>query len=62
MSEWKKYTVEVFYKGEPVNLVELTENSEENAIRRAKTAIWIQALKYKHDWHKDDITAKIYLP
>lgn len=60
--KWKDYTVEVFYKGNPVNLVDLYEDNKENAIRRAKTAIWMQALKDGREWHKDDIEAKIYQP
>lgn len=54
------FNVSVFHKGIPVHLVTLMEMDEENALRRAKTAVWMMALKDGREYEKDDLHTEIY--
>lgn len=54
------YNVSVFHKGIPVHLVTLTETSEEHALRRAKSAVWMMALKDGREFKRDDLHTEIF--
>jgi hypothetical protein len=57
---YRDYTIEVFYKGEPVHLIDLTENSTENACRRSINAVFMAALRDGREYPLDSITAREY--
>lgn len=56
----KEYTVEVLHKGEPVWLIDLKDFDEEHALRRAKSAAFMHALRGGQEFRMDDITTNLY--
>jgi hypothetical protein len=54
------FTVEILHQGEPQHLVDLTDTNPEDACRRARSAIFMMALKDGREWKLDDIEARLY--
>lgn len=59
-NDYREFNVSVFHKGLPVHLVTLHENSEANACRRAKNAIFMAALRDGREFGLDDLHAEIF--
>lgn len=56
----ENFTIEILHKGEPQHLVDLTDTDLDNATRRARSAIFMMALKDGREWRLDDIEARPY--
>ena len=54
----ENFTIEILHKGEPQHLIDLMDVDLEHALRRAKNAMFIMALRDGREWRLEDIEAR----